>query len=114
MTLEEKVNQLLIPEDDAATVRKLYGRTSLGALYLPSSDVNASNDLQRFLITNSRLGLPVEWVQEALHGGAQGGAIFPMPLGMSATWNLGTRTRATCLRQLAINLSHTRSGREGA
>jgi beta-glucosidase len=61
MTLEEKVNQLLIPE--------------------------VSESLQEFFINNSRLGIPVSFVQEGLHSGAAGGTIYPMPCGMATTWN---------------------------
>lgn len=100
MTLQEKVNQLLIPAlVDLSVVLPEYANTSLGALYLPSSNITATNEMQRYLITNSRLGIPVEWVQEALHGGAAGGTIFPMPVGMSSTWNVGMfrLKRSSCM-----------------
>ena len=58
------------------------------------------NEMQKFFIENSRLHIPVAFAQvsplslqifniqqEGLHSGASGGTIFPMPLGMSATWN---------------------------
>lgn len=91
MTLQEKVNQLLFPMEDLGTVRQKYARTSLGALYIPDGNVTATNEIQRYFVSNSRLNIPLEWVQEALHGGAQGGTIFPMPVGMSSTWNVGTK-----------------------
>lgn len=36
MTLEEKVNQLLIPEDDPTTIMRKYGTLGLGATYIYS------------------------------------------------------------------------------
>lgn len=48
-----------------------------------------SNELQKNIMQSNRLHLPLEFVQEALHSGAVGGTIFPMPCGMSSTWNVG-------------------------
>lgn len=98
MTLEEKVNQLIqvwftVTYDQ---IIALYNQTSVGAaylMYLPNNGDNrtqwqAANDLQRYMLKNSRLGIPVDMVQETLHGGMQNGTIFPMPCSMGATWNV--------------------------
>jgi beta-glucosidase len=38
-------------------------------------------------MNKSRLHIPVSFPAEALHGGANNGSIFPMPINMAASWN---------------------------
>jgi beta-glucosidase len=48
------------------------------------------NDLQRFLIEKTRLGIPALFHEELAHGLLAGEAtIFPIPLGIASTWDLG-------------------------
>ena len=116
MTLQEKVNQLLhvwtnVHDDD---VRKRYGHTGVGAMYIQTISANttcnadrscrlaARNSLQRDIMASSRLGIPVTFVVESLHTAfdKQDGrrerpsaaapplaTIFPMPVGQGASWN---------------------------
>ena len=47
-----------------------------------------TNDIQRFFIAHSRLGIPVIFHEECLHGhAARGGTSFPQPIGLAATFN---------------------------
>lgn len=46
------------------------------------------NDIQRFFIGESRLGIPIIPFDEALHGLVRSGATaFPQAIGLAATWN---------------------------
>jgi beta-glucosidase len=46
------------------------------------------NDIQRFFVEESRLGIPIIPFDEALHGLARPGATaFPQAIGLAATWN---------------------------
>src|SRR5665213_1864502 len=47
-----------------------------------------ANEIQKFFIENSRLGIPVIFHEECLHGHAAIGATsFPQPIGLGATFN---------------------------
>ncbi len=47
-----------------------------------------TNDIQKFFIENSRLGIPVFFHEECLHGhAAKGGTSFSQPIGLGATFN---------------------------
>jgi beta-glucosidase len=93
MTVEEKVAQLLHPwsKSDAEVLDK-YGQTGLGALYV--FWVQDRNALQKAMIERSRLGIPVLFVQEALHSGFVNGTIFPMPCALASAWDPALVERA--------------------
>ena len=47
-----------------------------------------TNEIQRFFLENSRLGIPVIFHEECLHGhAARGGTSFPQPIALAATFN---------------------------
>jgi len=47
-----------------------------------------TNDIQKFFLENSRLGIPVMFHEECLHGhAAPGGTSFPQPIALGATFN---------------------------
>jgi beta-glucosidase len=47
-----------------------------------------ANDVQKFFINNTRLGIPVLFQEEGVHGLAiKDGTMFPSALGMSCSWN---------------------------
>ncbi|MGO9229515.1 MAG: glycoside hydrolase family 3 N-terminal domain-containing protein, partial [Bryobacteraceae bacterium] len=47
-----------------------------------------TNAIQKFFLENSRLGIPVIFHEECLHGhAAVGGTSFPQPIGLGATFN---------------------------
>jgi len=48
-----------------------------------------TNAIQKFFLENSRLGIPVMFHEECLHGQASiGSTSFPQPIGLAATFNL--------------------------
>lgn len=97
MTLQEKVNQLIIPWPGSFTAESLitdYGSTGVGALYEYSvnfkneSDHYASlNMFQAYLLNYSRLGIPVTYISETLHSSRENGAAFPNPTLLGHTWD---------------------------
>jgi len=47
-----------------------------------------TNDIQRFFLEHSRLGIPVIFHEECLHGhAAPGGTSFPQPIALGATFD---------------------------
>ncbi|MFZ0393120.1 MAG: glycoside hydrolase family 3 N-terminal domain-containing protein [Terracidiphilus sp.] len=111
MTLEEKAAQMLCiwqkkPETlvdaegnfDLAKAKKSFkDRRGLGQVGRPSdagSGLNArrmaelTNAIQKFFLENSRLGIPVMFHEECLHGhAAVDGTSFPQPIALGATFN---------------------------
>ena len=46
------------------------------------------NAVQKWLVENTRLGIPAMFHEEALHGlVAPGGTHFPVPIGLASTWD---------------------------
>ena len=121
MTLEEKVAQLttrwttLKPLQDAegtfvpAGAPALLGQ-GIGQLARPSEiggteagphvrsarkHAEFTNAVQKWVLENTRLGIPVMFHEEALHGFVAPQAThFPVPLGLGATWNPSLVERA--------------------
>lgn len=114
MTLEEKVAQLqgvwnrkreiqnARGEFDPAKAQALIG-LGIGEVARPSEIAGAPADrngrsareqavfvnaVQRWLLDNTRLGIPAMFHEEALHGlTAPGGTHFPVPMGLASTWD---------------------------
>lgn len=54
----------------------------------PRQMADLTNTIQKFFLENSRLGIPVIFHEECLHGhAAPGGTSFPQPIGLAATFN---------------------------
>jgi beta-glucosidase len=54
----------------------------------PRTMAELTNDIQRFFLEHSRLGIPVIFHEECLHGHAAiGGTSFPQPIGLAATFD---------------------------
>lgn len=117
MTVEEKIGQLLCPmgwtmydkqgnEVIASPVyRKLQNERKVGMFWAifradpwtkktlengltPEKAAQAANELQRYAINNTRLGIPVFLAEEAPHGHmAIGTTVFPTGIGQAATFN---------------------------
>ncbi len=104
MTLEEKIAQMSVfhmetnnlPDEkiilDAAIQKKFaHGVGALGRPGLHSTPRNTglyTNALQKYLIENTRLGIPAFFVDEALHGlMAYGATSFPQAIGLASTWD---------------------------
>src|SRR6266404_6529481 len=55
----------------------------------PKENAELTNAIQKFFIEHSRLGIPVIFHEECLHGQASVGATsFPQPIGLAATFDL--------------------------
>ncbi|MGY5342488.1 glycoside hydrolase family 3 N-terminal domain-containing protein [Paenibacillus glucanolyticus] len=55
----------------------------------PREGAEAVNQIQRYAIENSRLGIPILIGEECSHGHmAIGGTVFPVPLSIGSTWNV--------------------------
>ncbi len=124
MTLEEKIGQVICPlgwpmyekvSDDSVTVSEKYKdfidkqhggmlwgtfradpwtRKTLENGLNPRLAAKAYNQLQRYAIEHSRLGIPVILAEEAPHGHmAIGATVFPTSIGMASTWDTTLITR---------------------
>lgn len=94
MTVEEKFWQLFaIPDDTALDLSRLqhgvYGlQVRPGAGGGAREVARRINTVQRYLVTRTRLGIPMIPFEEGLHGLQQGGAtVFPQAIALAATWD---------------------------
>ncbi|HEY1489679.1 MAG TPA: glycoside hydrolase family 3 protein, partial [Verrucomicrobiae bacterium] len=76
------IGQVGRPSDSGANAATpANGKTARGMAEL-------TNDIQKFFIENSRLGIPVIFHEECLHGhAAKDGTSFSQPIGLAATFN---------------------------
>ncbi|WP_334077502.1 glycoside hydrolase family 3 N-terminal domain-containing protein [Paenibacillus sanfengchensis] len=118
MTLEEKVGQLIQPfgwqtyehidgkiklaesfkqQVENGGVGSLYGvlradpwtGVTLESGLSPRLGAEAVNEIQRYAIEHSRLGIPILIGEECSHGHmAIGATVFPVPLSLGSTWNV--------------------------
>ncbi|WP_373229785.1 glycoside hydrolase family 3 N-terminal domain-containing protein [Cohnella sp.] len=118
MTIEEKIGQLIQPfgwkiyhKDNGSIlldeafknqvinggVGSLYGvlradpwtRVTLENGLSPEEGAKAVNEIQRYAIGSSRLGIPILFGEECSHGHmAIGATVFPVPILVGSTWNL--------------------------
>ena len=110
MTLDEKVAQLLAIWNRKREIQNAQGRfdpakaqaligPGIGEVARPSEIAGGGsrsprdhaqfvNAVQKWLIENTRLGIPAMFHEEALHGlVAPGGTHFPVPIGLASTWD---------------------------
>ncbi|WP_316840424.1 glycoside hydrolase family 3 N-terminal domain-containing protein [Pedobacter gandavensis] len=117
MTIEEKIGQLLCPLGWEMYDRKgneisvsqkfknIVKQKNIGMLWAtyradpwtqktianglnPQLAAKAGNALQRYVIENTRLGIPIFLAEEAPHGHmAIGTTVFPTGIGQASTWN---------------------------
>ena len=117
MTVEEKVGQLLCPlgwemyeikgetVSPSAKFKQLIKERHAGMLWAtfradtwtkktlenglnPALAAKAGNALQKYVMENTRLGIPMFLAEEAPHGHmAIGATVFPTGIGMAATWS---------------------------
>ncbi len=98
MTLEEKIRQMDMyrgpdfkeKEDfSPGKAKKAIGKLGVGAIHdvYPQS-AKMINDLQKYVISNNRWGIPALIMCEMLHGYlGKGATAFPMNIGLGATWD---------------------------
>lgn len=105
MTLEEKVVQLQCMWNDkkklfngdnwfSADSAKKYVVNGLGQIGRPSEgrtpeeNAKLTNDIQKYFVKETRLGIPVVFHEECLHGhAAMNKTSFSQPIGLASTWN---------------------------
>jgi beta-glucosidase len=83
-SIPDGIGQIGSPSDSFGT-SLLYK----GVMYLdPEVNIAFVNDVQRFLTTRTRLGVPALFHEETGHGfKAQGATIFPVPPALGSTWD---------------------------
>lgn len=92
MTLEEKVGQLNMfhwpwteTDDTFATVYKQMIREGKIGSFLGIYGVNKTYELQKIAVEESRLGIPLLFDFDVIHGWR---TVFPVPLAESCSWDL--------------------------
>lgn len=138
MTLEEKIGQLLCPlgwemykkQGNKVTQSKKFENIvkerQIGMLWAtfradpwtqktlenglnPTLAAEAGNALQKYIIENTRLGIPIFLAEECPHGHmAIGTTVFPTAIGQAATWNpeLLTKMSSTIAQEARLQGSH--------
>lgn len=92
MTLEEKIGQLNLPvtgeittgQAKSSDVAKRIRNGEVGGLF-NLKGVKRIREVQRQAVEESRLGIPLLFGMDVIHGYE---AIFPIPLGLSCTWDM--------------------------
>jgi beta-glucosidase len=125
MTLEEKIAQLgsvfapplmengkFAPRKAGKILKNGIGHISAPALTsgLPPQELAAlTNDIQKYLLENTRLGIPAIVHEECLNGfRAKGATIFPQNIGLASTWepDLVGRITSVIRRQMRATGMH--------
>ncbi len=110
MTLEEKIAQLgeascdSLKEDNLAKTT-LFSfdkfKTGVGSINGFTLSVkeyaSAVNKIQKYLLNETRLGIPAIFLSEALHGLVQNGStIYPQSIAMASSWNTNLVWEVAC------------------
>ena len=110
---------------DFARLEEEFGRDGMGFVHDMYSTPQAFNRMQKYFVEHSRLGIPVIFTAEALHGtSGTRGTIFPCPVNLGATFDpelvhqvgeaIGRETRSLGMYEiLAPNLDVAREPRWG-
>ena len=103
MTLGEKIGQLnqLNGAGLSDGMKDLVRTGQIGSI-LNEVDVKTINELQRIAVEESRLGIPLIFARDVIHGFK---TVFPIPLGQAATWN--PELVEACARIAAIEATAT-------
>ncbi|MFT3680138.1 MAG: glycoside hydrolase family 3 N-terminal domain-containing protein [Ferruginibacter sp.] len=74
---------------DAKLIAKTLGSYSVGSIHdFYPLYASLPNRVQQYIMDNSRLGIPVMFIEEGLHGySGKGSTSFPIPLALAATWD---------------------------
>jgi beta-glucosidase len=85
MTLQEKIGQMnqLTGTRLSDDMKNQIKEGKVGSI-LNEVEVDIVNELQRIAIEESRLGIPLIFARDVIHGFK---TIFPIPLGQAASWN---------------------------
>jgi beta-glucosidase len=83
MTLEEKLNQLTLLSDGQMKENPAEARKPVGSVFSETDPVLINKD-QRDAVENSRLGIPILFAFDTIHGFR---TIFPIPLGAASSFD---------------------------
>jgi beta-glucosidase len=67
---------------------QLWGALGVGSIHDLNPAPEQYNAIQKWVIAHDRLGIPALFIEEGLHG-FNNGTVFPAPIGLAATWDLG-------------------------
>ena len=92
MTLQEKIGQLNLPvtgeivtgEAKSSDVAGQIRKGQVGGLF-NLKGVDRIRDVQKIAVEESRLGIPLIFGMDVIHGYE---TVFPIPLGLSCTWDM--------------------------
>ena len=92
MTVDEKIGQLNLPvtgdittgQAKSSDIAGKIKRGEVGGLF-NLKGVEKIRDVQKLAVENSRLGIPLLFGMDVIHGYE---TIFPIPLGLSCTWDM--------------------------
>lgn len=103
MTLKEKILQLDMfsgkdvygfkgheaTEYSEEITARMIGNTGIGSIHdFYPINVDIANNIQKYAIEKTRLGIPVLFIEEGLHGySGKGSTSFPIPLELSCAWD---------------------------
>lgn len=102
MTIEEKVRQLSMVKSSSFLDKKnvfsiqlaqeVFQKIGIGSLedprLLPQKSAKILNTIQKYLVTQTRLGIPALIYAECVHGHmSKGATVFPHAIGLASTWN---------------------------
>ena len=75
-------------EIDWNVVEEVIGDRGLGSIHDLYGTPRINNQLQRYAVERTRLGIPILFSEEGLHGYARPGCtIFPQSIALASTWN---------------------------
>jgi beta-glucosidase len=85
MTLQEKIGQMNQLTGTGLS-NDMIGQIKSGKVgsILNELDIKTTNELQQLAVKESRMGIPIIFARDVIHGFK---TIFPIPLGQAATWN---------------------------
>ncbi|MDR0332982.1 MAG: beta-glucosidase BglX [Dysgonamonadaceae bacterium] len=92
MTIDEKLGQLNLPvagdivtgQAQSSNIAERIKNGEVGGLFNVKG-VEKIKEIQRVAVEESRLGIPLLFAMDVIHGYE---TAFPIPLGMAATWNM--------------------------
>ncbi|MEM2526674.1 MAG: glycoside hydrolase family 3 N-terminal domain-containing protein [Candidatus Bathyarchaeia archaeon] len=93
MTLEEKVGQMCQYSGITMEYERMIREGRIGSL-LNVFGADETNRIQRIAVEESRLGIPLIFGLDVLHGYK---TIFPIPLGLASTWDPDVVRRAASI-----------------
>jgi beta-glucosidase len=108
MTLSEKIGQL-VQQTSIGYSDDMIGQIKSGNIssILNEVDPETINRLQKVAVEESRLGIPIIFARDVIHGFK---TIFPVPLGQAASWNprlIEEGSRATAIEATSAGIRWT-------